>query len=135
MSQPDSPQGSTRVSRVFGGPSQKLTRTEICKNFSTQLGPNPWRVGLAHRFQPIFTILIHIMGIKGIIKKFKDYLLRIDVEIRRSSLIYLIIRGIYEEYNVIRSSLIRMRARAHTHTHTHIYIYIYIYIYIILSKI
>jgi len=42
--------GSTRVSRVLGGPSQKLTRTDICKKISTQPGPNPWWTELAHGF-------------------------------------------------------------------------------------
>jgi len=38
------------VSRVLGGQGQKLTRTQICKNSSTQLDLNPWWVGLAYGF-------------------------------------------------------------------------------------
>jgi len=43
-------QGSTWVSRILGGPGQKLTRTNICKKYSTQSGPNLWWVGLTHGF-------------------------------------------------------------------------------------
>jgi len=50
--------GSTRVSRVLGGPGKKSTRIEICKNFSTQPSLNPWWARLARGFQPILTALV-----------------------------------------------------------------------------
>jgi len=45
------------VSQVLGEPGQTSTHIEICKNISTQPGPNPWWAGLARGFQPILTTL------------------------------------------------------------------------------
>jgi len=49
--------GLTQMSWVLSDPGQKSTRIEIYKKISTQLGPNPWWVELAHGFQPILTAL------------------------------------------------------------------------------
>jgi len=40
----------------WANPAQKLTRTDICKKISIQLGPNPWWAELAHGFWPLWQL-------------------------------------------------------------------------------